>query len=152
LAGYGVALLSSGVYAWWCRKVSLRTSLYSGVFLVALSALPYLFYTAYTPYMPRAVVIEAVGTFLQYLAYLPLFDMAVRSTPKGSEALGYSLLISVWNIGLMIGTKTGPLLYQRVLHKDMHQLIWINAVATLAGGLFVFFLPKTLVEKREGNA
>jgi len=152
LAGYGVALLSSGVYAWWCRKVSLRTSLYSGVFLVALSALPYLFYTAYTPYMPRAVVIEAVGTFLQYLAYLPLFDMAVRSTPKGSEALGYSLLISVWNIGLMIGTKTGPLLYQRVLHKDMHQLIWINAVATLAGGLFVFLLPKTLVEKREGNA
>jgi len=152
LAGYGVALLSSGVYAWWCRKVSLRTSLYSGVFLVALSALPYLFYTAYTPYMPRAVVIEAVGTFLQYLAYLPLFDMAVRSTPKGSEALGYSLLISVWNIGLMIGTKTGPLLYQRVLHKDMHQLIWINAVATLAGGLFVFMLPKTLVEKREGNA
>ncbi len=149
LAGYGVALLSSGIYAWWCRKVSLRTSLYSGVFLVALSALPYLFYNAYTPYMPRAVAIEAVGTFLQYLAYLPLFDMAVRSTPKGSEALGYSLLISVWNIGLMIGTKTGPMLYQRVLNKDMNTLIWINAVVTLAGVVLVFLLPKALVDQRE---
>ena len=37
--------------------------------------------------------------------YLPRFDLAVRSTPKGSEALGYSLLISVWNIGLMIGRR-----------------------------------------------
>jgi MFS family permease len=151
LAGYGVALLSSGVYAWWCRKVSLRTSLYAGIFLVALSALPYLFYTAYTPCMPRALVIEGVGTFLQFLAYLPLFDLAVRSTPKGSEALGYSLLISIWNIGLMIGTKTGPMLYQRVLHKDMNTLIWINAGVTLAGVVLVFLLPKALVEKREGK-
>lgn len=47
LAGYGVALLSSGVYAWWCRKASLRTSLYAAIFLTSLSALPYLFYTAY---------------------------------------------------------------------------------------------------------
>ena len=44
--------------------------------------------------MPRAMAIESVGTFLQYLAYLPLFDLAVRCTPKGSEALGYSLLIA----------------------------------------------------------
>ena len=29
-------------------------------------------------------VIEAAGQFLLYLAYLPLFDLAVRSTPKGS--------------------------------------------------------------------
>ncbi len=149
--GYGVALLSSGVYAWVCRKVPLRTSLYSAIFVVALSALPYLFYTAYKPYMVRAMVIEGVGTFLLYLAYLPLFDMTVRATPKGSEALGYSLLISVWNIGLMIGIKTGPMLYERVLHKNMSSLIWLNAGVTLAGVFLVFLLPKGLVEKREGK-
>jgi predicted MFS family arabinose efflux permease len=75
----------------------------------------------------------------------------VRSTPKGSEALGYSLLISVWNIGLMIGSKTGPMLYQRVLHQDMNRLIWINAGVTLAGVILVFLLPRALVEKREGE-
>ena len=65
-------------------------------------------FSAYTPYMPRALAIESVGTFLQYLAYLPLFDLAVRSTPRGSKALGYSLLLSVYNVGLMLGAKTGP--------------------------------------------
>jgi predicted MFS family arabinose efflux permease len=148
LAGYGVALLSSGVYAWWCRKTSLRTSLYSAIFLTALSALPYLFYTSG---MPRALAIEGLGTFLQYLAYLPLFDLAVRCTPKGSEALGYSVLISVWNVGLMIGGKTGPMLYQRVFHKDMNSLIWLNALVSLAGIGIVFLLPKLLVDKREGK-
>ena len=148
LAGYGAALLSSGVYAWWCRKVPLRVSLYGVIILTYLSALPYLYYTSD---MPRAIAIESVGTFLQYLAYLPLFDVAVRCTPKGSEALGYSLLISVWNIGLAIGTKTGPMLYEHSLSKGMNSLIWLNAGVTLAGIAIIFLMPKTLLNAREGK-
>jgi len=151
LTGYGVALLSSGVYAWFCRKVPLRASLYAAILLTSLSALPYLSYQAYTPYMLRASAIEGSGTFLQYLAYLPLFDLIVRSTPKGSEALGYSVLISVWNIGLMIGGKIGPTLYEHVLNKNMNQLIWLNAGITLAGVGLVFLLPRALVAQREGK-
>ncbi len=149
--GYGAALLSSGVYLWWCRRVSLRTSLYFAIVLTALSAMPYLFYIAYTPYMPRAIAIESIGSFLQYLAYLPLFDLAVRATPKGSEALGYSVLLSVWNVGLMIGCKLGPSLYEHTFHKNMNQLIWLNAGVTLAGVLIVAVLPKMLVNQREGK-
>ena len=148
LAGYAVAFLSSGVYAWWCRKASLRTSLYGAVVVTSLSALPYLFYT---PDLARAIGIEGVGTFLQILAYLPLFDLAVRCTPKGSEALGYSVLISMWNIGLMIGCKTGPMLYEHTLHKEMNSLIWLNAGVTLAGVVLVFLVPKALVAQREGK-
>lgn len=151
LAGYAVALLSSGVYALCCRKVSLRTSLYVAILLTSLSAIPYLFYEPYVPYMLRATAIEGVGTFLLYLAYLPLFDLVVRCTPKGSEALGYSVLISVWNIGLMIGSKYGPALYEHALNKNMNSLIWLNAGVTLAGVVLVFLLPKALVEKREGK-
>lgn len=148
LAGYGGSFLSSGVYVWWCRKASLRFSLYLAIVATSLSALPYLFYNSD---MTRAVGIEVAGTFLQILAYLPLFDMMVRSTPKGSEALGYSVLISIWNVGLMIGGKTGPMLYERVLHKQMNGLIWINALVTLAAVAIVFLLPAKLVEKREGS-
>lgn len=101
--------------------------------------------------MLRAATIEGVGTFLQYLAYLPLFDLAVRSTPKGSEALGYSLLISVWNVGLMIGGKIGPTLYEHTLHKNMNSLIWLNAGVTLAGLVLVVLIPKALVQNREGK-
>jgi len=75
----------------------------------------------------------------------------VRATPKGSEALGYSLLMSVWNTGLVIGTWTGPMLYEHVLHKHMNSLIWLNAGVTLAGVVLIFLLPGALVEKREGK-
>ena len=152
LVGYGVALVSSGVYAWCCRWIPLRVSLYAAIVLTALSALPYLFYQAYVPGMHRACAIEGLGTFLQYLAYLPVFDLIVRSTPKGSEALGYSVMISVWNIGLMVGTKTGPMLYELALHKNMNQLIWLNAGITLAGVVLVFLLPAMLVGGREGKS
>ncbi len=175
LAGYGVALLSSGVYAWACRWVPLRASLYAAIILTSLSALPYLFYQTYQPYLGRAVAIESVGTFFQILAYLPLFDLVVRCTPKGSEALGYSLMIGVWNVGLMLGGKIGPTIYEHTLqpamrapawfdpnvnacaisaaiHRhEMNHLIWLNALVTLAGVVLVFLVPKALVEKREGK-
>jgi hypothetical protein len=148
--GYGAALLNSAIYVWWCRKASLRVSLYGAILVTSLSALPYLYYAAYTPYMLRAVAIESTGNLLQFLAYLPLLDLVVRCTPKGSEALGYSVLIGVWNIGLMIGTKTGPMLYEQTFHKNMNSLIWLNAGVTLAGVVLVFLLPRALVERREG--
>jgi hypothetical protein len=65
--------------------------------------------------------------------------------------LGYSLLIGVWDIGLMIGMKTGPALYEHRFHQNMNSLIWLNAVVTLAGVAIVFFLPKNLVAQREGK-
>jgi len=148
LLGYGGALLSSGVYAWWCRRVSLRNSLFAGVGVIALSALPYLNYPSD---MPHAIAVEVIGTFLLYLGYLPFFDLAVRSTPKGSEALGYSLMLSSWNLGLMLGIKTGPKLYEGVLHQNMNQLVWINALVTLAGAALILILPASLVGGKEGK-
>jgi predicted MFS family arabinose efflux permease len=147
-AGYGAALLSSGVYVWACCKLTLRHSLYGTFILTAVSALPYL---AYSADPVRATVIEAIGQFLLYLAYLPLFDLAVRSTPKGSEALGYSLLISVWNIGMLVGLQAGPMLYEHVFAKNMTSLLWLNAAVTLGGTILVVFLPRIMVDQREGG-
>lgn len=149
--GCAVSLVGTGMYAWWCRKVALRTSLYLAVVLTSLSALPYLFYAAYPAHMARALAIESVGTFLVYAAYLPLFDLMVRSTPKGSEALGFSVFISIWNLGLMTGVKTGPMFYEHVFGRRMNDLIWLNAGVTLAALLIVALLPRQLVASREGH-
>lgn len=167
LAGLGVALLGPVGYALICRKLPLRVSLYGSIGLTAASCLPYLFYPEWNggASLARVLAIEAVGTFLMYLAYVPLFDLAVRSTPKGSEALGFSLLISVWNIGLMIGGKLGPWIYQNgveqalavtpgasqlaIRHQEMNQLIWLNAGVMLAGVIIVFFIRSELVDRRE---
>jgi hypothetical protein len=168
LAGLSAALVGPGVYALVCRTVPLRVSLYGSIVLTAVSCLPYLFYPEWNAgaSLARVLVIEAAGSFLMYLAYVPLFDLAVRSTPKGSEALGFSLLISIWNIGLMIGTKGGPWIYQRgveaalaatpganqlaIRHQEMNQLIWLNAGVMLAGAVIVFLIRGKAVEGREG--
>ena len=52
----------------------------------------------------------------------------------------------------MIGTKTGPTLYEHFLNKDMNSLIWLNAGVTLVGFALVILIPKHLVEVREGKA
>lgn len=168
LAGYGAALLSPVCYAWCCRRVSLRTSLYGAVVLSALSALPYLAYPAWEGgrQLPLVLTIEGVSTFLMCLGYVPLFDLAARVTPKGSEALGYAVLLSVWNIGLMVGGKTGPWIYQNgveralakvagtvdpavqlaIRHGEMNQLIWINAVGVMGALLLVRLIPRSSTE------
>jgi hypothetical protein len=103
--------------------------------------------------LPAALVffIQAVPTFRSTCFY-----QYQTETLKYSDAAlgwlglaGYSLLISVWNIGLMIGSKTGPTLYEHVLNKNMNSLIWLNAGVTLAGVVFVFLLPKALVNASE---
>ena len=44
-----------------------------------------------------AMVIEAQAGFLVTLAELALMDMAARATPRGSEGLGFALVMSVRN-------------------------------------------------------
>lgn len=151
LIGYGGAMLSPLLYSLICRKLPLRLSLYAACVIAAISALPYL---GYSPRISKgaAIAIEIASQFALYLAYLPIFDLAVRATPKGSEALGYSLLISFWNIGLMISNQSGASLYKRVFHGGLIELVWLNAAATMVVLVLVIFLPKALVDRREGAA
>jgi len=151
LLGYAGGMLSGLAYALVCRKLPLRVSLYGACVLAALSALPYL---GYSPHVSKTavIIIEVVSQFALYLAYLPLFDLAVRATPKGSEALGYSVLISFWNIGLMISNQSGASLYQRVFNRGLSQLVWLNAGCTLLVAAAVIVLPRVLVDRREGTA
>lgn len=171
LAGYGAALLSPFCYAWFCRRVSLRTSLYGAVVLSSLSALPYLAYPAWDGgrHLPLILAIEGVATFLMILAYVPLFDLAARVTPKGSEALGYAVLLSVWNIGLMVSGKAGPWIYQTgvdralakasdptnaavqfaVRHQEMNQLIWLNALGVMGALVLVWLIPRAVAGAKD---
>jgi MFS family permease len=148
---YLIAIGGPAVYASMCRRLPLRWSLYVGCILVAASALPYL---GYGPGLGKtaAIVIESSGMLLMYMGFMPLFDLAVRATPKGSEALGYSLLISIWNIGLTCSNQVGPMLYEWVFRKRWDGLVWLNAGVTLFAILIVLFLPRGLVDRSEGHA
>ena len=112
-----------------------------------LTSLCYLGYVSHE----SAIVIEGLGMLGYTLAQLPLFDLAARATPKGSEALGYSMMIAFWNISQMISDVTGSYLYDH-FHLPFKSLVWINAGTTALVLLVVPFLPGYLVDKKEGEA
>jgi predicted MFS family arabinose efflux permease len=140
------ALVGAAIYGVVCRRLPLRQSLVGGILLNAGSTLLYLAYKSPT----SAFVVNGVGGALSMLGVLPLFDLAARATPRGSESFGYSLVMSVQNISIFaVSEVLGSYLYGH-LHWTLQSLVWINSLSTLAVLAFVAFLPAALVATREG--
>lgn len=147
LAGGAGALSGAALYTWLCRRVPLRALLMVGLMLNAVAALLYLGYRS----AAAALVIDTTGGFLVGLGTLPLYDLAVRATPRGSESFGYALMMSVRAIAMFgLSDVLGSALYQR-LHTGFAGLVWINAVCSAAVLLVVPFLPASLLATREGK-
>jgi predicted MFS family arabinose efflux permease len=146
LGGAG-ALAGAVAYAVLCRFVSLRTSLVAGILLNTASTLFYLAYDS----AAAAVAITASAAFLGTLATLPLFDLAARATPRGSESLGYALLLAVYSLSQFgVSNVLGSYLYDH-FHLGLARLVWVNAGSTAAVLLFVPLLPRALLARREGR-
>jgi len=137
-------IIGAFFYGYFCKRFALRSLLYGGILFTGLISLLYLGYDDFR----SALIIEAAYFFAYALVQMPLYDLAVRATPKGSEALGYSIIISVWNWGILCSDLIGSALYENK-HVDFKQLVWLNAATTLIVLVAVPFLPKLLVDCRE---
>jgi hypothetical protein len=134
-------------YTYFCRRFTLRQLLYACVFFTSVLALLYLGYVD----KRSALVIEIIYAFAVSLAQLPLYDLAARATPKGSEAVGYSIIVSVWNWGLLVSDLVGSALFEKY-HLTFKNLVWVNAGTTLLALIAVPLLPALLVDGREKEA
>lgn len=147
-AGGAGVLLGAALYAWICRRLPLRWSLPGGIVLSASAALLYLVYRSAT----AALMIETAVGLTGSLGTLPLYDLAARATPKGSESFGFALMMSVRNISLFaISDPLGSLLYGRY-HLGLGNLALVNAASTLAVLLLVPLIPAALLDAREGRS
>lgn len=139
-------LVGSAAYAVLCRFVPLRASIVAGIVLNTVSTLFYLAYHS----APAALAITASAAVLGTLATLPLYDLAVRATPRGSESLGFALLLAVYSLAQFgVSNVLGSYLYDH-FHLGLEKLVWINAASTAAVLLFVPLLPRALLVRREG--
>jgi Na+/melibiose symporter-like transporter len=145
--GSACAMVGAVIYHQFCRKLSLRQLLGASIVLHAVLTLLYLFYRD----RPTAMVITGIESATMVLALLPLYDLAARATPKGSEALGYSVMMSVWNFTTAMSNWAGALLYDK-LHLDLHQLVWLNSGTTALVLLAVPFLPAVLMDRKEDES
>lgn len=145
--GGASSFLGAAAYVVLCRRVPLRILIPTGIALNAASTLLFLGYASPT----SAFVINAVGGALSLLGVLPLYDLAARATPKGSESFGYALMMSVQNVAIFaVSDVLGSYLYGG-LHWPLQKLVWVNALSTLAVLVFVPLLPRALTAAREGH-
>jgi len=140
------AILGAFAYARICKRVSLRPLLVTGILLGALGTLLFMGYDS--SYL--AVYIVAVNGLLGTFGVLPLFDLATRATPKGSEGLGFALMMSLRNFALFSADWIGSWLLQS-FHWPFSWLVILNAGTTLLVLIVIPFLPASLVEKTDEN-
>jgi MFS family permease len=144
---YGsMGLLGAFIYPFVCRRFRLRVLLAMAIVCTIASNLAYLGYVSRN----TAMFIEGATGLGLTLAQLPLFDLAARATPKGSEALAYSLMIACWNWGLSLSDVLGSWLFDKFDQTFMN-LVWVNAGTTALVLIVIPFLPRHLVDRKEGE-
>lgn len=129
-----------------CRKFNLRALLFIGISASAAATALYLVYTK-----GSAPYVHALGGFTGSLIELALMDLAVRSTPRGCEALGFSLMMSIRNFGLALSDVVGSKMIDD-FHVPFTTLVLINAATTAVIMLFIPFLPRVILNRKEGEA
>lgn len=127
-----------------CRKLRLSTLLAASIIVHAVGVLCYLQYRDKTSAIVIAVVVGVTGT----LATLPVYDLACRATPKGTEAIGYAVMMSVWNFTNRLSDISGSWLYSK-FHLSFMQLVWVDAATTIIVLFAVPFLPVALAGRRD---
>lgn len=139
-------IVAAIIYSRVCRYFTLRQSLAVSIVIHAAGTLFYLAYRSPS----SALAITALEGVAQTLAVLPLYDLAARATPRGSEALGYSVMMSVWNLTIALSDMLGSYLYGH-FGMTFRNLVWLNAGTTILVLLAVPFLPRALMERRDGD-
>jgi hypothetical protein len=144
LSGIG-SIIGAVIYGVLCKKISLRPLLMLGVIFNVTSTLFYLMYKT----REAALVLEFANGLFATLAVLPLYDLAARATPKGSESFGYALMMSVRNLTLFaVSDVIGSYIYEHNGH-NFTQLVGINAATTFIVLFAIPFLPRVLMDKTD---
>jgi hypothetical protein len=145
IAGVGGILAAVG-YGILCRRLNLRTLLVCCMLIATAANLGYLFYSS----LGHAQAIEGLNGFGYTLAELALMDLAVRSTPAGSEGLGFSIMISVRNLALFSTDWFGSNLLD-TYHLSFSSLVIANSATTLIAVPLVFLLPQLIVVHKDAE-
>lgn len=140
------SMVGALIYGLACRRMSLRKLLTWSIIIHSTFTLCYLGYK--TP--ATAMFITAVEAATLAIALLPLYDLAARATPRGSEALGYSVMMSVWNFTKNMSDWLGSSIYSR-FGERMTELVWVNTFTTALVLIAVPFLPSILMDRKDGD-
>jgi predicted MFS family arabinose efflux permease len=142
------AMLTAIIYGGYAAKRwNLRKMLLWCIVAGAVSQMGYAFYNS----MNQAYLIEIIWGLGWASADMGLTDLYMRATPAGSEALGFSLMVSVRNLSLFgadwLGAKA-----MDAYHFHFSTMAIANGLISLIAVPFVFLLPGFIVDHRDSRA
>lgn len=146
LAG-AFGLVGALLYGTVCRRLPLRWMLVGAIVLTTIGTLGYLFYHSGR----AAAIVESQNGLLGTLAELALMDLAARATPRGSEGLGFALMMSVRNGSMALSDVFGSWLIDQH-HVSFFHLVWLNAGTTALVLLAIPLLPRQLIDRSDGSS
>lgn len=142
------AMLTATIYGTFAAKRwPLRKLLFWCILAGAIAQMCYAFYNS----MDQAYVIESVWGLGWASADMALTDLYMRATPKGSEALGFSLMVSVRNLSLFGADWLGSRAME-AYHLHFSTLAISNGIVSLIALPFVFLLPGFIVDHKDTSA
>lgn len=149
IGNFGVAtglcgLAAAVIYSQLIKRLTLRTMILIGVVTGALGNFMYL---TYSKNFWWDCLIEGQNGLFFTLAELALIDLAARSTPKGCEGLGYSLILSIRNVALFGADVLGSKLADN--KWPFQNLVFLNSGTTLVVLILLPFLPAAVVAVRD---
>lgn len=139
-------VIASVGYGYFCRRFNLRTLLFVCLLTTTITNLGYMFYSSFN----RAQLIDGLNGFGFNLAELALMDLAIRATPKGSEGMGFSLMMSVRNFALSGTDWLGSKMLE-TYHVPFNWLVISNSATTLLAVPLIFLLPRLLIDKKDAE-
>ena len=139
-------LLGSLCYMRLCRHIALGKLLWLGASLHAASSLAYFAYRSFG----SAMVVEALYGLCTALAFMPIFDLLARATPKHIAAFGYALIFSLGSLSVSGSDLVGSWLYEH-LERSFTGMILLNSGTSALVLLAIPFLPRLLVAHRDGD-
>ncbi len=143
----GMSACAGGMLGGFCysriyKSFHLRTLVICGVMLSGGCALLYLLYRSLT----LAFVLEPVLGFCVVLGVMPLHELSAQASPRGSEALGLAIILSLSNLGIALSDVLGAGA-ARLFTLDYSGVVVIYALATAASAAFVTLVPRAVFER-----
>lgn len=140
-------MLGSLFYMRICRRLALNRLLWLGISLHTASSLAFFGYRS----IGAAIAIEALYGLCTALAFMPIFDLLARATPKHIAAFGYALIFSLGSLSVSGSDVLGSWIYER-LGRSFTGMILLDTGTTALVLLAIPFLPRLLVAHRDGDA
>ena len=145
LLGYLPVMLLYGAV---CKRVSLRRTLWLGTLISIPAAIP----LAFAFSVPTILLLGVAYGMLSAIAQAAYIDLALRSSPSGTQGTLMLLVIGIWTLAFRGGDLMGSWLYTSFPGHGLSYCIAAMFAVNLLQIPALFLIPPSIMDSADGDA